>query len=61
MAATGSCRICRNSGAHRKSGVRERHYEVFRRALIAMLQRFAAPRWNETAKNAPETAFNQVH
>ena len=25
--------------AHRKFGVRERHYEVFRRALIAMLQR----------------------
>jgi hypothetical protein len=34
-------------------GVRERHYEVFRRALHATLQRFAAPRWNETAKQAP--------
>jgi hemoglobin-like flavoprotein len=30
--------------AHRKFGVRERHYEVFRRALLATLQRFAAPR-----------------
>ena len=46
--------------AHRKFGVRERHYEVFRRALIATLQRFAAPRWNETAKHAWETAFNQA-
>ena len=42
--------------AHRKFGVRERHYEVFRRALLATLQRFAAPRWNETAKHAWEMA-----
>ena len=46
--------------AHRKFGVRERHYEVFRRALIATLQRFAAPRWNETTKHAWETAFNHA-
>src|SRR5436305_9024495 len=46
--------------AHRKFGVRERHYEVFRRALIATLQRFAAPSWNETAKHACETAFNHA-
>ena len=46
--------------AHRKFGVRERHYEVFRRALIATLQRFAAPSWNETAKHAWETAFNRA-
>lgn len=46
--------------AHRKFGVRERHYEVLRRALIATLQRFAAPRWNETAKHAWETAFNHA-
>ncbi len=46
--------------AHRKFGVRERHYEVFRRALIATLQRFAAPRWNETAKHAWETALNHA-
>ncbi|HEY2262236.1 MAG TPA: globin domain-containing protein [Streptosporangiaceae bacterium] len=46
--------------AHRKFGVRERHYEVFRRALIATLQRFAAPSWNETAKHAWETAFNHA-
>src|SRR6266702_2585266 len=44
--------------AHRKFGVRERHYEVIRRALLATLQRFAAPRWNETAKHAWETAYN---
>ena len=46
--------------AHRKFGVRERHYEVFRRALIATLQRFAAPRWNETAKHAWEMAYNRA-
>ena len=46
--------------AHRKFGVRERHYEVLRRALIATLQRFAAPNWNETAKHAWETAFNHA-
>jgi hemoglobin-like flavoprotein len=28
---------------HRKFGVRKQHYEVFRRALIATLQRCAAP------------------
>lgn len=46
--------------AHRKFGVRERHYEVVRRALIATLQRFAAPSWNETARRAWETAFNHA-
>src|SRR5690348_14231187 len=46
--------------AHRKFGVRERHYEVVRRALIATLQRFAAPGWNETAKHAWETAFSHA-
>jgi len=51
-----------SSGAHRKFGVRERHYEVVRRGepLIATLQRFAAPSWNETAKHAWETAFNHA-
>src|SRR5260370_3685040 len=33
--------------AHRKFGVRERHYEVFRRALLATLYRFAAHPWND--------------
>ena len=46
--------------AHRKFGVRERHYEVFRRALLATLQRFAAPRWNETSKHAWEMAYNRA-
>jgi len=46
--------------AHRKFGVREQHYEVIRRALLATLQRFAAPRWNETAKHAWETAYNRA-
>jgi NAD(P)H-flavin reductase/hemoglobin-like flavoprotein len=46
--------------AHRKFGVRERHYEVFRRALLATLQRFAAHRWNEAAQHAWETAFDHA-
>src|SRR5690349_7503890 len=46
--------------AHRKFGVRERHYEVFKRALLATLQRFATPRWNETAKHAWEMAYNRA-
>src|SRR5579864_909140 len=31
--------------AHRKFGVRERHYDVFRRALMTTLHKFAAPAW----------------
>ncbi|HEX5297113.1 MAG TPA: FAD-binding oxidoreductase [Streptosporangiaceae bacterium] len=46
--------------AHRKFGVRERHYEVVRRTLIAAFQRFAAPNWSETARHAWETAFNHA-
>jgi NAD(P)H-flavin reductase/hemoglobin-like flavoprotein len=46
--------------AHRKFGVRERHYEVFRRALLATLHRFAAHRWNETTQRAWETAFDHA-
>ena len=38
--------------AHRKFGVRERHYEVFRRALLATLQRFAVPRWTRRPARA---------
>jgi len=33
---------------------------VIRRALLATLQRFAAPRWNETAKHAWEMAYNRA-
>jgi NAD(P)H-flavin reductase/hemoglobin-like flavoprotein len=46
--------------AHRKFGVRERHYELFRRALLATLYRFAAHRWNEAAQQAWETAFDHA-
>ncbi len=46
--------------AHRKFGVRERHYDVFRRALLATLRRFAAPSWNEAARRAWETAFDHA-
>src|SRR5882724_2808708 len=46
--------------AQRKFGVRDRYFEVFRRALLATLQRFSAPRWNETAKQAWEVAYNRA-
>jgi NAD(P)H-flavin reductase/hemoglobin-like flavoprotein len=46
--------------AHRKFGVRERHYEVFRRALMATLHRFAAHAWDEAAQHAWETAFDHA-
>jgi NAD(P)H-flavin reductase/hemoglobin-like flavoprotein len=46
--------------AHRKFGVRERHYEVFRRALMATLHRFAARAWDEAAQHAWETAFDHA-
>src|SRR6202167_1607288 len=46
--------------AHRKFGVRERHYEIFRRALLATLHRFAAQRWTEAAQHAWETAFDHA-
>jgi NAD(P)H-flavin reductase/hemoglobin-like flavoprotein len=46
--------------AHRKFGVRERHYELFRRALLATMRRFAAQRWTESAQQAWETAFDHA-
>ena len=46
--------------AHRKFGVRERHYEIFRRALLATMHRFAAPGWNEAAQQAWESAFDHA-
>ncbi len=45
---------------HRKFGVRERHYEIFRSALLATVQRFAGPRWTETACRAWELAFDHA-
>jgi NAD(P)H-flavin reductase/hemoglobin-like flavoprotein len=46
--------------AHRKFGVRERHYDVFRRALMATVHRFAAPGWAPAAQGAWEAAFDQA-
>ncbi len=46
--------------AHRKFGVRERHYGVFRRALLATLHRFAAPAWDEATQQAWERAFDRA-
>jgi ferredoxin-NADP reductase/hemoglobin-like flavoprotein len=46
--------------AHRKFGVREEHYDVFRRALAATLHRFAAYRWDDAAQRAWDAAFDQA-
>ena len=46
--------------AHRKYGVREGHYDLFRRALMATLQRFAASAWDEETQQAWESMFDQA-
>jgi NAD(P)H-flavin reductase/hemoglobin-like flavoprotein len=46
--------------AHRKFGVREQHYGMFRRALLATLHRFAAHAWDETTQRAWERAFDHA-
>jgi NAD(P)H-flavin reductase/hemoglobin-like flavoprotein len=43
--------------AHRKDGVREKHFDAFRRALTATLHKFAGARWTEEAEQAWEAAF----
>jgi NAD(P)H-flavin reductase/hemoglobin-like flavoprotein len=45
---------------HRKYGVRERHYDVFHRALMATLHRFAAAAWDETAQRAWDRALDHA-
>ncbi|MGH3154619.1 MAG: globin domain-containing protein [Streptosporangiaceae bacterium] len=46
--------------AHRKYGVREGHYDLFRRALMATMARFAAPSWGEEAQQAWDAMFDQA-
>jgi NAD(P)H-flavin reductase/hemoglobin-like flavoprotein len=46
--------------AHRKFGVRERHFDVFRRALMATLHRFAAGSWDAAAEEAWLAAFDDA-
>jgi NAD(P)H-flavin reductase/hemoglobin-like flavoprotein len=46
--------------AHRKFGVREQHYGVFRRALLATLHRFTAQAWDETTQRAWERAYDHA-
>jgi NAD(P)H-flavin reductase/hemoglobin-like flavoprotein len=46
--------------AHRKFGVRDEHYGMFRRALLATLHRFAAQGWDEAAQRAWERAFDHA-
>jgi NAD(P)H-flavin reductase/hemoglobin-like flavoprotein len=46
--------------AHRKDGFREHHFEVFRRALLATLHKFAADRWDQTTRQAWEDAFDHA-
>ena len=43
--------------AHRKDGVRDRHFEVFRRALLATLQRFGGDSFDA---GAWQTAFDRA-
>ena len=43
--------------AHRKDGVRDRHYDVFRRALLATLQRFCGDAFDAVAW---ESAFDRA-
>ena len=46
--------------AHRKFGVREQHYGVFRRALLATLNRFTAQTWDEATQRAWEHAYDHA-
>ncbi len=46
--------------AHRKFGVRERHYDVFGRALMATLPRFAGAAWDSATQGAWEDAFGKA-
>ncbi len=46
--------------AHRKFGVRERHYDAFRQALMATLHKFAAERWDAAAREAWLAAFDHA-
>jgi NAD(P)H-flavin reductase/hemoglobin-like flavoprotein len=46
--------------AHRKFGVREQHYGVFRHALLATLHRFTAQAWDEATQRAWERAYDQA-
>jgi NAD(P)H-flavin reductase len=46
--------------AHRKFGVRERHYDAFRQALMATLHKFAAERWDAAARDAWLAAFDHA-
>jgi NAD(P)H-flavin reductase/hemoglobin-like flavoprotein len=46
--------------AHRKDGVREKHYEAFRRALLATFRKFAGEQWDDQARQAWENAFDHA-
>ncbi len=46
--------------SHRKFGAGERHYAVFRAALLETLQRFAWAAWDEPAQLAWERAFDHA-
>ena len=46
--------------AHRKFGVRERHYDVIRRALLATFRRYAADTWSAQAQAAWEATYDRA-
>jgi NAD(P)H-flavin reductase/hemoglobin-like flavoprotein len=55
-----SCYLAELGRAHRKFGVRERHYDIFRRALMATVPRFAAHGWSDAAQHGWEAAFDHA-
>lgn len=46
--------------AHRKYGIREKQFAVFRRALLATMRQFCGEAWTEAAEAAWATAFDNA-
>ena len=46
--------------AHRKYGVRDKHMDAFRRALLATFRRFGGDGWDEAAETAWAAAFDHA-
>lgn len=44
--------------AHRKNGIRDKHFAVFRRALLATMRQFCGEAWTETAEAAWAAGFD---
>ncbi|HLK01411.1 MAG TPA: globin domain-containing protein [Streptosporangiaceae bacterium] len=46
--------------AHRKNGIRDKHFAVFRRALLATMRQFCGNGWTEAAEAAWAAAFDHA-